>query len=163
MKALYKIILESISQALQQLRGNKLRSFLSLLGISIGIFCVIGVFAGVDSLKTYIKNNMERLGNDVIYVQKWPFVDPGIKWWEVMKYPQPNYDDYEAIKTKVKNQALTSYYVVIGAKTLKYQSSSVERTILIGITDEASEMFNFEYNKGRFSSGPQKLLNGSGN
>ena len=140
--------------------GNKLRSFLSLLGITIGIFCVVGVFAGVESLQAYIRSNLERLGNDMIYVQKWPFVDSGMKWWDIMKHPQPSYDDYEAVSERVKNKALAAYYVVVGAKTLKYASNSAERTILIGLSPESSEIFKFEYEKGRYFS-PAEFNNGS--
>ncbi len=155
-----KIFSESISQALQQLFGNKLRSFLSLLGITIGIFCVVGVFAGVESLQSYIRKNLERLGNDMVYVQKWPFVDTNLKWWDIMKHPQPTYEDYEAVRDKVKNKDLSAYYVVIGAKTLKFQSNSAERTILIGISPEASEIFNLEYENGRYFS-PSEFRFGS--
>lgn len=163
MKTVIKIFTESISQALQQLFGNKLRSFLSLLGISIGIFCVIGVFAGVESLQSYVKNNLARLGNDIIYVQKWPFVDPGgLNWWDIMKHPQPTYEEYEAVRDKVKNKSISAYYVVVGAKTLKYQSNSVDRTILIGLSPEASEIFKFEYDKGRYFS-PSEFSYGSNN
>ena len=162
-----KIFSESVYQALQQLFGNKLRSFLSLLGITIGIFCVVGVFAGVESLQSYIRGNLERLGNDMIYVQKWPFVDSGMKWWDIMKHPQPSFEDYEAVRERVRNKALSAYYVVVGAKTLKYASNSAERTILIGVSPESSEIFNFEYEKGRFFSaaefnaGSNKILIGA--
>lgn len=67
-----KIIIESIRQALQQLQGNRLRSFLSLVGISIGIFCIIGVLSAVDSLEDNIRGSMDKLGNDILYVKKWP-------------------------------------------------------------------------------------------
>ncbi len=152
MRTLIKIIYESVAQAVQQLRANKLRSFLSLLGISIGIFCIVGVFAGVESLQTYIKNNLERLGNDIVYVQKWPFNFGNIKWWDILKHPHPGHDDYLVIKENVKNQIMTAYYVVVGAKTVKYQSNNVEGTILVGITNESSELFKFEYESGRYFS-----------
>ena len=82
MKLIYRVFIESSRQAYQQLATNRLRSFLSLLGISIGIFCVIGVFAGVESLQTFIRKNLEQLGDDVLYVQKWPFAEPNLKWWK---------------------------------------------------------------------------------
>lgn len=61
---------ESASQALQQLNANRLRSFLSLLGITIGIFCIIGVFSAVDSLEDNVRSSFDKLGEDVIYVAK---------------------------------------------------------------------------------------------
>ena len=62
-----KIIYESAVQALQQLLANKLRSFLSLSGISIGIICIISVLSAVDSLKDNVSASFEKLGNDVLY------------------------------------------------------------------------------------------------
>ena len=69
MVTLLKIFYESIVQALQQLYANKLRSFLSLLGITIGIFCIIGVLAAVDSLEDNVRGSIDKLGDDVIYIQ----------------------------------------------------------------------------------------------
>lgn len=51
--------------------ANKLRSFLEfLLGVTIGIFCIIGVKSAVNSLEDNIRNSMSKLGNDVIYIDK---------------------------------------------------------------------------------------------
>ena len=67
-----RIFRESVDQAFIQLRVNRLRSFLSLLGITIGIFCIIAVMSAVDSLEDNIKGSFEELGNDVIYISKTP-------------------------------------------------------------------------------------------
>ena len=49
------ILWNSFKMALQELKVNKLRTFLSLFGITIGIFCIIGVLATIDSLKSKVK------------------------------------------------------------------------------------------------------------
>jgi len=71
-----QLILTSITQALQELRVNKLRTFLSLLGITIGIFCIIAVLTVIDSMKNNIQKEMATLGSDVVYINRWPWV-PG--------------------------------------------------------------------------------------
>lgn len=152
MRTLYKIILESIRQAAGQLRANKLRSFLSLLGISIGIFCIIGVLSGVDSLESNVRGSLEKLGRDVVYVKKWPWADMGGEWWKYFRRPNPTYEDYEVVSKKAKYADLTSFHVVVGFKTIKYRSSSVERTILIGSSLEFADMFKLEFYKGRYFS-----------
>ncbi|MBP6303819.1 MAG: ABC transporter permease, partial [Bacteroidia bacterium] len=53
-----RLIGESIAIALQALRMNKLRTFLSILGITIGIFSIITVLAIVDSMERYLRNNI---------------------------------------------------------------------------------------------------------
>lgn len=72
-----QIIGTSIKQALHELRANKLRTFLSLLGVTIGIFCIIAVLTVLDSMKDNIRKEMSALGSDVIYVGRWPWMDEG--------------------------------------------------------------------------------------
>ena len=139
MITILKVIQESFRQAWQSLTGNKLRSFLSLLGISIGIFCIIGVLSAVDSLEDNVRSSFDKLGNDVIYVDRFSWAeDPGQNYWKWMKRPQPSYKDYKAIQTKVQTAEMTSFYTVVGMKTIKYRSNSVEGGFLIGVTEDLS-------------------------
>lgn len=153
MKNLPRIILESFRQAWQSLTSNKLRSFLSLLGITIGIFCIIGVLSAVDSLKDNITASFDTLGQDVIYVNRFSWTeDPGNNYWKWMKNPQPSFKDFQAIQTKVKNVNLVSYYVNLGQKIVKFKSNSVEGGLLQGFTEHGSELNGFSYAKGRYFS-----------
>ena len=152
MRTVVRIIIEGIAQALSQLRGNKLRSFLSLLGISIGIFSIIGVLSAVDSLEDNVRGSLAKLGNDIIYVKKWPWADVSGDWWTYLKRPNPSHDDFEVINEKSKSSQLSSYHVVIGFKTVKFRSSSVDRSVLIGASLSFAEMFKLEFEKGRYFS-----------
>jgi len=99
----FKIAIESIKQALSALATNKLRTFLSLLGILIGIFSIIAVMSAVDSLEDNIKNGFSELGSDVIYIDKMPWnEDPNQNYWKYMKRPDPKIEDYNAITDKSK-------------------------------------------------------------
>ena len=160
MKTILKVFSESVGQALGQLRSNKLRSFLTLLGISIGIFCIIGVLSAVDSLEDNVRGSLEKLGNDVVYVKKWPWADLSDSWWDYIKRPNPDHSDFEIIEEKVKSAELTSFHVVIGFRTVKFKSSSVDRTILIGSSLRFTEMFQIEFDKGRYFS-PSEYFYGS--
>lgn len=167
MGTILKIIREAILQAFQQLSANKLRSFLSLLGISIGIFSIIGVLAAVDSLEDNVKGSLDKLGNDVVYVSKWPWADMSGDWWKYLKRPEPTFADYEVIEKKVHLAELISYNVGLGPKTLKHGSSSVEGAFLVGISNEYGELFSLEFEKGRYFSsneylrGANKIILGS--
>jgi len=146
-----KVIYESFVQAFQQLSGNKLRSFLSLTGISIGIICIISVLSAVDSLKENINASFEKLGNDVLYIDKRPWnEDPGQSWWKYEQRPQPSYEDLLAIKRKSKLSSLASFAVIIPGRTLKFENSNVEGAYIAGITDDYSSIFNLELAEGRF-------------
>jgi putative ABC transport system permease protein len=167
MRVILRVIYESIVQATQQLVSNKLRSFLSLLGISIGIFCIVGVQSAVDSLQDNIMGSLNKLGEDVIYIQKMPWnEDPGQNFWKYQRRPSPSYKDFEAIKKKVKSAGLADYHVFIGARTAKYRSNSVERVFVAAVTYDFEKLFNVEFEKGRyytpseFHYGQNKVLMG---
>ena len=152
MLTILKIAKESVLQALQQLKANKLRTFLSLLGISIGIFSIIGVLAAVDSLEDNVRGSLEKMGNDVVYVSKWPWANMDNEWWKYIKRPEPSYADYEAIKRKVDQASLTCFSVRVGRRTIKHQSSSTNNAFLLGASLEYAELFGIEFEKGRYFS-----------
>lgn len=168
MRILLRILYESFDQAFHQLRANKLRSFLSLLGITIGIFCIIAVMSAVDSLEDNIKGSFEQLGNDVIYISKLPWAeDPGQSYWKYFQRPVPSYEDYEVIKTRVKSARDVSLLVRIGGRTIKYRSNNVEGAFVLAATYEYAYIFNMKLSKGRFYSpfeyehGSDKVILGS--
>ena len=146
-----KVVYESIIQAFQQLSANKLRSFLSLTGISIGIICIISVLSAVDSLKDNISSSFEKLGNDVLYIDKMPWnEDPSQNWWKYNRRPEPSYEDLEVIKEKVRLSDKASFSVFIPGRTIKFGSSSVEGAFMAGVTEDYGDIFNLEFDKGRF-------------
>ena len=147
----YKVIWESIIQAFQQLSANKLRSFLSLTGISIGIICIISVLSAVDSLKDNISSSFDKLGDDVLYIDRMPWnEDPSQNWWKYRRRPEPSYEDLEIIKKKVKLSDKASFSVFIPGRTVKFGSSSVEGAFMAGVTDDYGDIFNLQFEKGRF-------------
>ncbi|MBP7238805.1 MAG: ABC transporter permease, partial [Saprospiraceae bacterium] len=156
-----KVIYESIVQAFQQLSANKLRSFLSLTGISIGIICIISVLSAVDSLKDNVSKSFEKLGNDVLYVDKMPWnEDPGQNWWKYQQRPEPSYEDLLAVKKKTKLSDLASFSVFVPGRTVKFGSNNVEGAFIAGVTDDYDDIFNFEFSKGRFFT-PFESANGT--
>ena len=167
MKVLLKIIYESVVQALQSLVGNKLRTFLSLLGIMIGIFCIIAVKSAVDSLEGSIKSGFEELGSDVIYVQTMPWnEDPGQNYWKYAKRPEPSFKDYTSITEKSNLSEYTAYAVFTGGKTVKYKSSSVSNAFIMGSTYDYKDMQSMDIENGRYftqqeyNTGSNKMILG---
>ena len=153
MYRILKIIKESYLQAFQQLLGNKLRSFLSLLGITIGIFCIISVQSAVDSLADNIKKSFEKLGNDVIYVDRQPWTeDPGENYYKYMKRPKLSYEDFKAVSEKSKLAEYASFSLFIGGKTVKYLSNSIERAFVFGASAQYAEMYKMQFDEGRYFS-----------
>ncbi len=162
MRQFFRILIEGAAQAWGQLLSNKLRSFLSLLGITIGIFCIIGVKSAVNSLEDNIRNSMAKLGNDVIYINKSSWgEDPGQNYWKWMRRPNFTFDEYEALRERLNNAQRVGFWRFLSVKTLKWQSSSVENAPFLGITEDCNELFHLEFEgEGRYFS-PVEYQSGS--
>ena len=99
-----KLIAESIRFAWQVLVTNVLRTTLSLLGVTIGIFLIIGVFTMVDSLERNIRDSLDFLGSNVITVDKFPFEpQPNYPWWKYFRRPNNRYSEYEFLQANLEN------------------------------------------------------------
>ncbi|MCB0527204.1 MAG: ABC transporter permease [Saprospiraceae bacterium] len=162
MRQIIRILFEGAAQAWQQLMANKLRSFLSLLGITIGIFCIIGVKSAVNSLEDNIRGSLAKLGSDVIYLDKFSWgEDPGANFWKWMRRPNFTYPEYESLKERLHTASEVGFWQFLGAKTLKWRSSSVENAVFISVTEDCSEIFRLEFeDEGRYFS-PTEYTNGS--
>ena len=98
-----RLLAESLRFAWHALTNNRLRTFLSLLGVTIGILAIISVFTIVDSLEKNVRDSINKLGSDVIYIQKWPWTSEDrqeYKWWEFMKRPQVKYSELGKLQKK---------------------------------------------------------------
>lgn len=138
---------------MSQLWGNKLRTFLSLLGISIGIFCIIAVLSAVDSLEKNILNGFSELGSDVVYIDKQPWTeDPGQNYWKYLKRPNPTLEDYTAIKERSDLAKKTAYCYFAGGVTMKYQDNSLENGFMMGSTPDYVDIQGIELQEGRHFS-----------
>ncbi len=154
MRQFFRILSEGAAQAWQQLMGNKLRSFLSLLGVTIGIFCIIGVKSAVNSLEDNIRNSMSKLGNDVIYIDKFSWSeDPGSNYWKWMRRPNASYQEFLSLKERMETAEKVGFWQYVGSKTLKWKSSSIEDAPFLGITEDCYELFHLEFQEeGRYFS-----------
>ena len=161
MQTYLKIIWESFLQAVESLRSNTLRTVLSLLGITIGIFCIITVKSAVDSLQNNIVEGFSKLGSDVIYLDKMPWnEDPGQNYWKYEKRPNPSYEDYQSIDRKSKLAQNSAYISFVGGKTMKYRSSAISNVFIMGSTEQYASIQNFKLAEGRLFN-PIEYENGS--
>src|SRR5947207_907861 len=107
-----KLFAESFLFALDALRVNKLRTLLSLLGITIGIFAIISVFTVTDALERKVRTDVASLGNNVIYVQKWPWVPEGggeYPWWKYMNRPLPGFKEVAELNHRSGSLSAIAY------------------------------------------------------
>lgn len=144
------LIKESIVFAWQALVVNKLRTFLSLLGITIGIFSIITVFTIVDSLERNIRGSVQSLGENVVFVMKWPWTfGPDYPWWKYMNRPVPAYSELAELQRKIKSADAIGFR--IGArKTLKRNNNTIENAIVSGWSFEFGKVKSFDIEDGRY-------------
>ncbi len=164
-----KVLVENFRQAYHAVVSNKLRSFLTLLGISVGIFCIVGVQAAVDSLEGEVRGSFDKLGNDVLYVQIFPWAeDPGQNYWKYMQRPVPSLANYEFVKENVQSAEMAALEISLGSKTIKYRNNNVERVRVNAVTEDYAELFALEFAKGRwynpseYARGANKIIIGHG-
>lgn len=148
------IIIKSIIQAFQELRVNKLRTFLSLLGISIGIFCIIAVLTVVDSLKNNIQNEMSTLGSNVLYVNRWPWMDEGgaYKWWDYWRRPSMSQTELKALEHQLNGIELISLCLPLNNLNIKHESAEAEGVSAYAVTSNFEKLQNIELSIGRYLS-----------
>lgn len=150
---LTRLILESFSFAFGSLRGNKLRTFLSLLGITIGIFAIISVFTVIDSLESYIRSSLNSLGSNMVYIQKWPWAPPEgeseYPWWKYLNRPVPTMEETEEIIRRSRNVEDAVYFYGFN-RTVQYENSKAENTEVLATTHELIDTWSLEIEKGRY-------------
>ena len=146
-----RLILESFRFAWTALRLNWFRTILSLLGVTIGIFAIIGVLTMVDSLEKNIKDSFSFLGAGVIYVEKWPFVgSPDFPWWKYLQRPNASYDEYKHLEKNTKNSSTVAIFARKGNSTLKRANNSIEGMNLVGATYGYDGIFELNFDQGRY-------------
>ena len=90
MKKTIQILISTLKLAIQELHKNKLRTFLSLFGVTIGIFCIIGVLSTVSSLEKNIQDGVKSLGTNTVYIDKWDYQGGAdYPWWKYVNRPTP--------------------------------------------------------------------------
>lgn len=149
-----EIVGSSFKMALQELWKNKLRTFLSLFGITIGIFCIIGVLATVNSLEQNIQNEVKSLGTNTIYIDKWDYSaggGPDYPWWKYVNRPVPKYDELKQIKDRTPGARFAAFKIEVSDK-VDYDDNQLSNVQIYGITEEFREIQPIEVAFGRYLS-----------
>jgi len=152
MKLFLRLILESLFFSFNAIIANPIRTLLSLLGVTIGIFTIIAVLSLVDSLEDSIQDSLDFLGTDNLRIEKWPweFDNPGYEWWKFWKRPHPTYKEYAFLKENLKNAEAVEILVYREGLTIKYLNNSSSEVNLAGIVYESKEINDYKILSGRY-------------
>lgn len=145
-----RLLKESLSFAINALRNNKLRTLLSLLGVTIGIFSIIAVLAAVDSLDKKISKDLSSLDKNTIYLMKFSFGPSEIPQWKREQFPNVKYDEYIGLKNSLNNTEQVGYQLWVNKETLKYDSKTVADVKINPSSFEMADIDGLSFDKGRF-------------
>ena len=138
---------------------NKLRTFLSLFGITIGIFSIISVFTVLDWMQKSIHDSISTLGDNVLYVQKFPWTfDRNWAWWDIIKWPVISKDDYQSVlnKSAKSNSACLS---IEQPEQIKYNKNLASDIRIDAVTHDYQNIRSFDIENGRYFS-PEESASG---
>lgn len=150
MKIYLRVLKESFNFAINALTNNKLRTFLSLLGVTIGIFSIIAVLAAVDSLKNEINDSISSLDNSTIIIMRFNFGPSDIPRWKTEQFPDVTYEEYQYIKKNVPNTKAVSFTLNVPSTAIKYEENSISNIDVGAITHEYYDIESLQIAEGRF-------------
>lgn len=145
-----RLLKESFAFAMNALRNNKLRTMLSLLGVTIGIFSIIAVLAAVDSLDRKIKEDLSSLDKNTVYLTSRSFGPSDIPRWKRDQFPKVSYEEYQYLKNSLNGVEDVCFQYFTLNQTLKFEANTVESVNMVPVTSEFTDIQRMEFLVGRF-------------
>ena len=146
------IMANSLRLTLQELKVNKTRTALSLTGVAFGIFCIIGVLATVGSLEQNIQNDVNSLGSNTIYIDKWDYSGgPDKPWWKMRARPVMKYEEARMIKER-SDLTLDIAFLLQTGGNIVHGNDQMQNVSVYGITEAQISIQPITFETGRYFS-----------
>lgn len=145
-----RLLKESFGFAINALTNNKLRTLLSLLGVTIGILSIIAVLAAVDSLDRKITKDLSSLDKNTIYLMRFSFGPSEIPQWKREQFPNVKFDEYTYLKESLNNTDQVGYQLFVKHESIKYESKLVSDVNVVPVSSEFIDIQGLEFEEGRF-------------
>ena len=145
-----RLLKESFGFAINALTNNKLRTLLSLLGVTIGILSIIAVLAAVDSLDRKITKDLSSLDKNTIYLMRFSFGPSEIPQWKREQFPNVKFDEYTYLKESLNNTDQVGYQLFVKRESIKYDSKLVSDVNVVPVSSEFIDIQGLEFEQGRF-------------
>ena len=146
------IMANSLRLTLQELKVNKTRTALSLTGVAFGIFCIIGVLATVNSLEQNIQNEVNSLGSNTIYVDKWDYSGgPDKPWWKMRARPVMKFEEAGMIAQRSQLTENVAFLLQTGGN-ISHGSDELQNCSVYGITEPQADIQPISLEAGRYLS-----------
>lgn len=163
-----RVIKESFAFALNALITNKLRTFLSLLGVTIGIFSIIAVLAAVDSLDRQIKSQLSSLDSNTMYLSNFSFGPTEVPRWKREQFDQISYNEFKYLQSSMTNVEHMAFQLFVKKESIRYEAELVSGVNTVVVSNEFEDIQTLEFESGRFynesesNSGKPVVVIGSG-
>jgi len=141
---------ESFRFAVNALRNNKLRTFLSLMGVTVGIFSIIGVLAAVDSLEKEIKGSLSSLDQSTMILCHVSFGPTDIPRWKREQFPLIKYEDFQYLERTMSDTKASTFILSVPEQTIKYNDETIESVGIAATTEGWYEVEALQFEIGRF-------------
>jgi|TARA_B100000959_G_scaffold92755_2_gene98538 putative ABC transport system permease protein len=139
---------ESFWMAIDSIRKNKLRSSLTLLGISIGVFSVIGVMTAIRTLESSVESGLNVFATNTFVIQKYPGISFNDRKYRKRK--NIDYTQYEKLKNRAQLPILVSVSEQSSVRDVKYKDRTVKNSVgLIGGDEGTVRCYNTYIADGR--------------
>ena len=145
-----QLLKESFNFAIKSLRDNKLRTFLSLLGVTVGIFSIISVLAAVDSLNRSIQESLSGLDKNMSNLSKYSFAPSSVPQWQRLSFPQVTYQEYEFLKRELPNTEAVVYELFGLNSAVKYGGKTIPSMSVQATSAGVEQISDIRMGKGRF-------------
>lgn len=127
---------EGLKLAFQTVKSNKMRTFLTTLGIVIGVTAVIGMMSIINALDRYMTKSLSSIGGNVFWIQKYPAVQVGHLDQKYRLRKDLKYEHAEAIKRSATLVSAVSAEFFRWGKTVKYKDRATNPNVLVYGGDE---------------------------
>ncbi|MDD4919548.1 MAG: ABC transporter permease [Bacteroidales bacterium] len=149
----FKLLGESFVLAYDSVKGDKFRAFLSLLGVTIGIFSIVAVFTAIEALEKNVRNMFSALGTDVVYIDKISWESfakgEGFKWWEFRQRPNNTYEEFQFLQKNLVHADMLALSASTSAN-VAYERNIIRNSGIQGITYNWNKISYFEIGEGRY-------------
>ena len=149
---IFQFIWEGLKIALEAIGTNRMRAFLTMLGVATGIFVITSILTLVNTLQVNLTQSIAALGNTTIFVHHFPWAQDGQDWHKFFNRPKVDYRDYSRLKQNLRRVEGISYEITANGQTIKAGRESASNMAIVGASYDVGKMHNFEFDWGRFFS-----------
>jgi len=144
----FALIGEYLLMAWVSIKSHKMRSFLTTLGIFIGVTTIITIWTTIQGLNNYINDTLSEIGTSVVYVGKYPWIITE-DFFKYRNRKNITWKEYEAVE---KYSTLADYVTpqLVSQKTVGYKEVKFENIAVLGTTESFLETASISPGEGRF-------------